>query len=329
MHILVIGGSGTISTAVVAELRHQGHRVTLCNRGRRPPPPGCDHLRCDRADPEAFAAAVDGHRFDAAIDFVCFDPADAAGAHRALAGRCDQYVFISSATVYRKPHRLPVHEDDPCGNPVSPYAERKRRTEDWLLARGESLPVTVVRPSHTICDGYLPSPMHGGDFTIAARIRAGRPILVHDSGRSLWAVTAAEDLAVGLVGLLGQTDCLGQCYHITTDQVTTWRGIYHEIGRALGVEPVLVPIPTAFLCTRAPRAAAGLAGDKAHDAVFDNTRCKRAVPAFACRWSLRDQITRSIDGLLADPARQVVDPDKDREIDALIAAWRETTATEP
>ncbi|MDA3963760.1 MAG: NAD-dependent epimerase/dehydratase family protein [Planctomycetota bacterium] len=321
MDVLIIGGSGNISGAVVTLLLEQGHAVTLCNRGSQPAPAKCDHIACDRTDPEAFAAAIGGRHFDAAIDFFCFKPEHAAGAHRALAGHCDHYLFISSATVYQKPHQVPVQEGDPRGNPASPYAENKRLTEDWLLAHQDALPLTIVRPSHTFCERWIPSPLHGADFTVAARIRASKPIIIHDDGRSLWALTTAEDFAVGLCGLVGLPQALGESYHITTDEVATWRSIYHEIGLALGAEAQPVFIPTSFLAEQVSRAGPSLAGDKAHHGVFDNTKIKQAVPAFSCQWRLRDSLARSVAWALASPERQVVNADKDAEIDAIIEAW--------
>ena len=200
MKVLVLGGTGIISGAVVAELLQQGHHVSLLNRGNQPTPRGVTHISADYRDPPALAAALAPHRFDAAIDFLCFTPEHAAGVHAALAGRCGRYVFISSATVYRKPHDLPVTEHHPLGNSRSAYARRKQSCETWFLERGDSLPVTVVRPSHTFSERWIPSPLHGTDFTVAKRILDGRPIIVHDHGQSLWALTAADDFAVGLVG---------------------------------------------------------------------------------------------------------------------------------
>ncbi len=64
----------------------------------------------------------------------------------------------------------------------------------------------------------------------------GRPIIVHGDGSSLWVVTHADDLARGLLGLLGNERALGEAFHITSDEVLTWNQIYQTIAEALGVE---------------------------------------------------------------------------------------------
>lgn len=322
MNVLVIGGSGNISGAVVDELRAQGRGVTLLNRGNQPAPDGVEQLIADCRDPVALGTALEGRRFDAAIDFLGFTTGQVAAVYAHLAGAVGRYVFISSATVYRKPHELPVTEDHPRGNPWSAYARDKQACEDWLLERsGEGFPVTVVRPSHTFCQRWIPSPLHGFDFTVARRILDGREIVVHDSGQSLWALTAAEDFAVGLAGLLELPAAVGECYHITTDEVLTWNAITQEIGLALGAEPKVVHIPTDTLCQLDPSAEGKLAGDKAHHGLFDNRKIRAAVPAFTCR-SQRAALRRSVDWFLADPARQTVDAEVDARIDHTLAAWR-------
>lgn len=325
MRVLIIGGTGNISRATVAHLLAEGHQVTLLNRGSSPPPDGAEQRTADCRDPAALDTALAGGSWDAAVDFLGFTVEQVERIHAALVGKVARYAFISSATVYRKPHELPVGEDHPRGNEWSAYARNKAACEDWLLERGERLPVTIVRPSHTFSERWIPSPLHGFDFTVARRILDGREIVLHDSGRSLWALTASEDFAVGLTGLLDLPAAAGECYHITTDEVLTWNAITAEIGRALGAEPTVVHIPTAELCRLDPAAEGKLAGDKAHHGVFDNAKIRAAVPAFTCR-SQREALGRSVAWYLADPARQVVDAEVDAAIDRTIAAWRAGTA---
>ena len=86
------------------------------------------------------------------INFIGYTPEEVALDHALFAGHIRQYIFISTAMVYAKPHRrLPLTEDGPRGNPLSPYAQKKHVCEDWLFEkwRAEKFPVTIVRPSHT------------------------------------------------------------------------------------------------------------------------------------------------------------------------------------
>lgn len=97
--------------------------------------------------------------------------------------------------------------------------------------RQEGFPATVVRPSHTYDKTLFP--FHGG-YTLVARMRAGKKMVVHGDGTSLWTLTHHRDFAVGLVGLLGNPHALGDTFHITSDEWLSWNQIYEIVAHAAG-----------------------------------------------------------------------------------------------
>jgi len=323
MKILIIGGTGNISSEVARELHERSNKVTLVTRGNRPIPGDYEHIKADRADADGFAKALENHGCDVVIDFVCFEAEDAGQSYEVFKGTVAQYIFISSATVYRKPHdELPITEDSPLGNPFSDYAQKKGECEEYFMSvHGDRFPVTIVRPSHTFGNSWIPSPLNGTDYTVAARIEAGRPIIIHDDGQSLWTLTAASDFAVGLAGLVGNTNALGEAFNITSDQALTWNCIYQEIGFALNAQPKPAYIPSKFLADVYLTARNKLLGDKTEAGVFDNTKIKGIVPDFECVKSFRTAIRESIEWLNADPSRKIVNEKEDRLIDDLIGKW--------
>lgn len=327
MNVLFIGGTGNISSACARLLRRRGHDVTVLTRGRRPAPEGCCALQADRHDAAALRRAVQASPPQVVINFLGFDTPDLELDYQAFnSPELRQYLFISSATVYAKPHRrLPLTEDSPIGNPFSEYAQGKQRCEDWLMRRfrEQHFPATIVRPSHTYGPGWLPNPVASAGYTFGARLEQGAPVFVHDDGQGLWTLTASEDFAVGLAGLVGRSDSLGEAFHIASDEVLTWNLIYDEIARALGVEPPdRLHIPTDWLCTAFPELGPKLRGDKSEAGVFDNAKIKRYVPDFACRKSFRDGIRESVAWLREDPARRECDPSVDALFDRVATEWR-------
>ncbi|HYF63661.1 MAG TPA: NAD-dependent epimerase/dehydratase family protein, partial [Herpetosiphonaceae bacterium] len=113
MDVLVIGGTGTISRAIVRALLERGHAVTLFNRGRRaePPPPEARVILGDRQDRAGFEAALRSERFDAAIDMISFSAEDAASALRALRGRVGHFVQCSTVMTYGPPFAAPGQDE--------------------------------------------------------------------------------------------------------------------------------------------------------------------------------------------------------------------------
>ncbi|MBT4932958.1 MAG: NAD-dependent epimerase/dehydratase family protein [Rhodospirillaceae bacterium] len=97
--ILFIGGTRFFGKRILANLIAHGHDVTMLTRGEQPAPDEfghLDHILCDRKDSSAFENALDGRDFDAVIDNVCYQPADAEQAVKVLSGRCQRYIFTSS-----------------------------------------------------------------------------------------------------------------------------------------------------------------------------------------------------------------------------------------
>jgi nucleoside-diphosphate-sugar epimerase len=319
MRVLFIGGTGNISGACSRLAVERGLALTLLNRGRTGAVPGAEVVVADARDEAATAAALAGRTFDAVVDFIAFEVADVERDLRLFAGRCGQYVFISSAACYRRPCLRPVTEEVPLANPLSEYARRKIACEE-RLARGAGVPVTVVRPSLTY-DPFIPLPLASGtQWTLVDRMLRGRPIVVHGDGCVPWTVTHAEDFAVGLVGLLGNPAARDASFHITGDEVLTWDQIHRLTGAAAGVEPTIVHMASEDIAALIPYRAASLLGDKAHAMVFDNRKIKAAVPAFQQRIPFAEGIRRTIAWFRADPRRMVVSAESDREIDHLLAA---------
>jgi nucleoside-diphosphate-sugar epimerase len=324
MDILIIGGTGNISSEVTPLLLSAGHNITLVNTGTRPIPSGCRHIKADRFAPQALEECLKGVNADVAIDFMAFTPAQCVDACRALRGRVGQFIFISSATVYQKPHvKIPITEDTPRGNPFWPYAQDKIACEEYLESvHGNDFLVTIVRPSHTFGKTWIPSPINGCGFTVAARILDGREFIIHDRGESLWTLTAASDFARGFVGLVGNKDAAGEAFHITSDEALTWNAIYAELGKALGANKINpVHIPTNFIAKVYPDARGKLMGDKRENGVFDNSKIKKFVPGFKCEKSFAASIRESVAWFMEDEKRRETDIDEDRLIDSIISAY--------
>lgn len=180
----------------------------------------------------------------------------------------------------------------------------------------DGFPVTIVRPSHTYDKTLLP--FHGG-YTTLGRMIAGKPVVVHGDGTSLWVLTHHRDFAVGFVGLLGNPHAIGEAFHITSNEWLSWNQIYEIVAHAAGVEPKLVHVPSERIAALDPVWGASLLGDKSHSMIFDNTKIRRLVPDFnpvIPFWQGAREITA---WYAADPARQGMNPFLDSLHDRLVA----------
>lgn len=313
MRILFIGGTGIISASCTREAVRQGHELFHLNRGNRPDqaPPGVTTLKADIRDPKQVEKAVAGYRFDCIVNWVAFEPEHVHQDINLLGPLTSHYIFISSASVYLKPPpHWKITEETPVGNPYWPYAQGKIACEEVLLDSHQKngFPVTIVRPSHTYTDSWIPTPIGSRDFTIAQRILDGKGVISPGDGQSLWTITHSDDFAVGFTGLLGKQDSIGEIYHITSDEARTWDAFYGIIGEALGVEVDMVHIPSAAVNEISPTLGQGLMGDKGYSMVFDNSKIKRFVPSYEARTPFSGGIRRSLEWFEENPSRKIVDP---------------------
>ena len=322
MKILFIGGTGVISSACSELALQRGMELYLLNRGRssRPTPVGAIHLKGDIRQPATVTAVLGDLTFDAVVEWVAFTSDQVKSDIELFRHRTRQYIFISSASAYQKPPSfLPILESTPLHNPFWQYSRDKAACEVLLGQAGskEGFPYTVVRPSHTYDRTLLP--FHGG-YTTVARMRAGKPVVVHGDGTSLWTMTHHRDFAVGFVGLLGNPQAIGQSFHITADELLSWNQIYTIVAHAAGVEPQLVHVPSELIAKYDPQWGCSLLGDKAHCMIFDNCKIRQLVPKFQPVipfWQGAQEILAWFDG---DSSRQLVDPHNDKMQDRLIAA---------
>ena len=329
MKALFIGGTGNISSACSKLALERGVELYLLNRGQslRPLPEGARVINADIRDPNAAREALGSLRFDVVADFIAFTPQHIETDLQLFRGRTGQYIFISSASAYQTPPAtLPVTEADILDNPVWQYSRDKAACEERLLRayREEKFPFTIVRPSHTYSEVYVP--VHGNWTTIDRMLR-GMPVIVHGDGTSLWTLTHSSDFAKGFVGLLGNSRAIGEAYHITSDEWLTWNQIHEILAAAVGVQPELVHVPSDLIAAYDPIWGESLLGDKAHSFILDNSKIKRVVPDFVCTTPFSRGADEVIAWHRADPARQQVDENFnaicERILSAYAKAWPE------
>ena len=322
MKVLFIGGTGVISTACSELAVERGLELYLLNRGQspRPVPAGAKVIHGDIRQPEQVRTVLGDRTFDAVVDWVAFTTEQVQTDIQLFEGRTGQYVFISSASVYQTPPGiLPIKESTPLHNPFWQYSRTKAACEAMLIKAYDEreFPATIVRPSHTYDRTSLP---FKDGYTTVARMRAGKKVVVHGDGTSLWTLTNSADFAVGLVGLLGNPLALGEAFHITSDEWLSWNRIYELVARAAGAEPRLMHVPSDLVAAFDSDWGASLLGDKSHSSLFDNSKIRRLVPDFNPRIPYAQGIREVMAWFDADPQRQKVSAIADALQDKIISA---------
>ncbi|MDA3901398.1 MAG: SDR family oxidoreductase [Spirochaetes bacterium] len=328
--ILIIGGTGTISTAVTNLSAEKGDTVYLLNRGQRKLDTTKDNiinLTCDINSENEVSKLINDLHLDVVADFISFVPQHLERNYKLFKNKVSQYIFISSASAYQKPlSDYRVTEGTPLSNPFWEYSRNKIACEEYLmqLYRESGFPVTIVRPSHTYDERSIPLGVHGekGSWQVAKRMIEGKPVIIHGDGTSLWTMTHNSDFARGFIGLFGNIHAIGESVHITSDETVTWNQVYHAIAKALGVKLDAVHIASDFLAAVGDYDFEGsLLGDKAYSVAFDNSKIKRLVPEFIATKRFDEGIKETVDYVLAHPEYQHEDNEFDDWCDRIIKVY--------
>lgn len=323
MRVLFVGGTGNISRACTDACLALGWEVYHLNRGNRKEEVREEviTLQSDINDTAHVKDLLKSLHFDAVVDWIVFKEEDARRDLELFRGKTEQYVFISTASAYEKPPRsLPITESTPLKNPFWQYSRDKIACERVFMEAfiKEGFPVTIVRPSYTYGNGWIPSQFGSAEYTIAQRILSGKPIVVPGDGSNFWTLTHNSDFAKGLRGLLGNRRAIGEAFHITSDEAYSWDEIYRILGKTLGVEARLLHIPTDVIVDRYPDWTGNLLGDKSYTALFDNSKIKRFVPDFLCATPFSVGLRYSLEWFEKHPEKKVVNSETDKRLDALV-----------
>ena len=336
MRILIIGGTGTISSAITRQLAASGQDLWLLNRGTRKQevPAGVKQIVADISNEEEVKRLLGDVQFDAVCEFIGFVPEQVERDIRLFKGRTRQYVYISSASAYNKPAANHViTEGTTLANPYWEYSRNKIACEELLMKeyRENAFPVTIVRPSHTYCERSVPVSVHGpkGSWQVLKRMIDGKPVVVQGDGSSLWTLTWNEDFARGFIGLLGNPKAIGEAFQIMSDESLTWNQVYKCVADALGVAFHPYYVSSEFLAAVAPKEydfTGNLLGDKSVTVVFDCSKLKRVVPGFQATTRFHEGVRRCVAYLLSHPELQVEDEEFDAWCDQVIAAQEQAKA---
>lgn len=206
MKILIIGGTRFLGRHLVTSARARGHEITLFNRGKTNPDL-FSRVKSIRGDREKDLDQISG-QWDAVIDTCGYVPRVVKVSAEALKERVQQYVFISSISVYADFSKIGINESSDLGTLSDESVEEitgetygplkvlcEKTVQDVFGARA-----LIVRP------GLIVGPHDSTDrFTYwPVRINQGGDILTPERPDVLTQFIDARDLADFTIRLIEQ-----------------------------------------------------------------------------------------------------------------------------
>ncbi len=329
--VLVIGGTGTISTPVTMALANDPDvELYILNRGKRrdPFPESVRRLTGDiRNDPEGVKKLLEGREFDSVIDFIIMNIDEAKARYQLFREKTRQFIFISTVCVLDHSTSCNVDETMAYGNRYYQYGRDKEACEKFFLEKyeEEGFPVTIVRPTQTYSDGRYPLSVKGKSYwSVASRMLAGKEVIVHGDGQGVWACTHADDFAKLFTPLVCRKQTIGEIYQIMDPEPCTWDMIYEALADALGVEYKPVYISEYLLdASKTYDLRSTMHGDKHFSCIFDISKVREFCPDAVFNIDIRKGAQIFVGYMNAHPEEKKEDPDFDRWCDETIRRYKE------
>ena len=326
MEILLIGGTGVLSGAVAKEALRRDYSVTVINRGKRPVAKGLNLIKADRTDYDYIKSQLNGRKFDAIIDFLCYNEKDLKDSFSLYNHYTNQYFFISSCAVYDTSKGDVCKEDSPKVLPVWPYSVNKWACECLLqeMAAKTECNYTVIRPCVTYGDTRIPygiSPVYGFHWTLCARVLAGKPLIRWNKGINKCNMTRVEDFSVGLVGLIGNKKAYNEAFNICGEETPSFNDVLAILEKELNCTIPVVDVTSEFYAKELPSRAGEILGGRSIDAINSNEKIKSIVPEFKQTISLKDGIAKTISAYKEQNYQRGIDWHFDAECDRIIKKW--------
>ena len=328
MNILIIGGTGVLSSAVVKESIKRGIGVTMINRGKRKSliPDGVELLIADKDDKRRIQSLLGNRNFDAVMDYLCYTDKETESSFKFYSQYTKQYFFISSCAVYNTSLGGVCKEDAPKVLPIWKYSVNKWKSEQFLvsLATNTDVNYTIVRPCITYGDTRIPygiAPKYGYHWTLVARMLNGKPLIRWNGGRNRANMLRVEDFAVGVVGLIGNTNAYNEAFNICGDETPSFNDVLDELANVTQVYPKIVDIDNKFYANKLPHLAGEILGGRSIDTLNSNEKIKRVVPNFHQNIFLKEGILKTYNAYLDNNYQLGIDWKFEGETDKVIKEW--------
>lgn len=327
--ILIIGGTGTISSPITKQLANDPNMdVYVLNRGNKQQelPNNVTSLIGDFNDLEHTKTLLAPYSFDCVINFIIMSVEQVKASIELCKDKAKQFIYISTVCVLNHETTCLIDEKTERGNAYSSYGRTKASCEDiFLQAKADiNFPVTIVRPTQTYSESRIPLSVKGRScWPVVKRMMEGKEVIVHGDGQSLWASTHADDFVKGFINLVGNQATIGETYQIMNPQPHTWDMVYQCLANLLHVTYKPVYIGTDILrLSQTYDFEGSIQGDKRWSNIFDISKIKTISPDFTCSIDLEDGLRMYLEYMEAHPELKVEEPAFDAWCDQCIANYK-------
>jgi nucleoside-diphosphate-sugar epimerase len=255
MRIVLLGGTGHISTYLVPRLVTAGHEVFVIARGEQEPYQlhaawqSVQRLKIDRTAAEKtgeFGRQIASLEADVVIDLICFSLSSATQLVEALRGKVQHFLHCGTIWVHGPSVVVPTSEEQP-RRPFGEYGIQKAAIEAYLLreARLYGFPATILHPGHIVGPGWNPlNPAGHFNPTVFSQLARGDELILPNLGLETVHHVHADDVAHAFYqAMINRSASLGESFHVVSPGAITLRGYAEQVSAWFGKKAQLRFLP--------------------------------------------------------------------------------------
>lgn len=282
MKVLITGGTGTISSGIVRECVNRGYETYALTRGFNNTRniDGAKYLHADIWNAKEVNTVIGGLKFDIVVECLVYSIEELEKSLDNFANRCNRYVFISTAAIYKGQGKKRVKESDEKNLIEWTYTKNKIECEKYIkeFCGNKGLEYTIVRPTVTYGDYRIPFPIatRNPGWTFFQRMLDGKPMIAGDN--VVFSIIHIDDFSKAVVSLFDNNKAVNEDFHIASSKNNVyWDDVVSEAGKILGVSPKIVHIPIDVIQKVWPGIYDEMNYHKNKTQIFDDTKIKNVT----------------------------------------------------
>lgn len=282
MKVLIIGGMGVIGGAITEAALKKDIDVYVLSR--RAPFEKWKNMQATFIQgnwkDDSFAEHLVSQFFDVIVDTQIFNKEQMARTVQIVNGRCTQFIYISTDSVYKHPcSNLSEDQDIDINDVKWKYGYDKRIAELYLSDHSSeySFYWTVIRPTITFGDTRIPVgyASRRNTNTLVDRIINSKPILRFDDPKTMHSLCHTSIFGSAVCELFLNPAASSEAYHISDDKSYTYDEIFGVIEDLVGVKAIYAHFPSKVVKKYSKAVYEEMIYDKDPTFTLDNNKIKK------------------------------------------------------
>lgn len=310
MKVLVTGGTGTISSGIAKRCIQNEMEVYAITRGNQSfrNVEGVSYITADVWNREQVKKVLCDLTFDVVVECLVYDVAQLKTSLFNFGRLCSQYVFISTSGIYKRNlQNIRISEEDDKSFDEWDYTRNKIACEQYLMQHYSEygFTYTIIRPVVTYGNYRIPFPVvtRCPSWTLFQRMLDNKPILACDNIK--FSVIHIDDFSDAVVELFNNPVAVNEDFHIAdVHGEIFWDDVINEAAKILKVEPLVIHVPVEAYKLLFKEVYDELKWNKTTPMLMDDSKLKKAVPAFEQKIFLDEGIKRIISAMYQEKIEQ-------------------------